>query len=216
MLRGRLHEPSWRSVLDAGCGHGLYLRELQAPGRFVVGVDAKLDNAAAASAACASASACGAVLQRLPFRDAVFDLVTSIEVLTHIQPRLQAAAVAELFRVLKPGGTLFLSVHNSTRHWAHLLKRRFAGRPSPTTGMSIYPFVPFRLKRLLRRAGFRVRRPVSYFNYFNGLGFDLARERPDLALRLAHQEDVVARIPLVRSLSITFFVEGIKPESPRG
>ena len=44
----------------------------------------------------------------LPFRDATFDLVSAFDVVEHCEP--EAAAVAELARVLRPGGRLLLSV----------------------------------------------------------------------------------------------------------
>lgn len=50
---------------------------------------------------------CGSVL-RLPFRDGAFDLVTAFDVVEHCEP--EATALAELARVLAPGGRLLLSV----------------------------------------------------------------------------------------------------------
>lgn len=50
---------------------------------------------------------CGSALA-LPFRDGVFDLVGAFDVLEHCEP--EAAALAELTRVLRPGGRLLLSV----------------------------------------------------------------------------------------------------------
>jgi SAM-dependent methyltransferase len=44
----------------------------------------------------------------LPFRDGVFDLVSAFDVVEHCEP--EAVALAELGRVLRPGGRLLLSV----------------------------------------------------------------------------------------------------------
>lgn len=46
----------------------------------------------------------------LPFGDATFDVVVSFETIEHLQQRERF--VAELHRVLRPGGTLFLSTPN--------------------------------------------------------------------------------------------------------
>lgn len=50
---------------------------------------------------------CGSVLQ-LPFADGAFDLVTAFDVLEHCDP--EQVAVAELARVLRPGGRMLMSV----------------------------------------------------------------------------------------------------------
>jgi SAM-dependent methyltransferase len=50
---------------------------------------------------------CGSVLA-LPFVDASFDVVSAFDVIEHCDP--EAAALAELHRVLEPGGRLLLSV----------------------------------------------------------------------------------------------------------
>lgn len=50
---------------------------------------------------------CGSVL-RLPFADGAFDLVTAFDVVEHCHP--ESIAVAELSRVLRPGGRMLMSV----------------------------------------------------------------------------------------------------------
>ena len=49
-------------------------------------------------------------LRSLPFRSENFDLVTSLDVLIHFPPGAEDRAVAELSRVLAPGGLLVLRV----------------------------------------------------------------------------------------------------------
>src|SRR3712207_1842517 len=87
-------------VLDAGAGEGQYA-EVFASHRYV-GVDLaigdKLWNYAGLDAL--------ANLERLPFAASTFDACVNIVTLEHV--REPAGVVAELFRVLKPGGRLLL------------------------------------------------------------------------------------------------------------
>jgi SAM-dependent methyltransferase len=57
---------------------------------------------------------CGSALA-LPFADASFDVVGAFDVLEHCAP--EQRAVAELFRVLEPGGLLLASVPAYTWAW---------------------------------------------------------------------------------------------------
>jgi SAM-dependent methyltransferase len=52
----------------------------------------------------------------LPFPDAAFDVVLACDVLEHLSD--DKAATAELYRVLKPGGTLLLTVPADPRLWS--------------------------------------------------------------------------------------------------
>jgi SAM-dependent methyltransferase len=105
------------SYLDAGCGDGRYLASLPDLGRVparVVGMDIADSILATARRAAAARGVhpelVRANLERLPFGDAEFDLVVSVQVLEHLlDPR---AGAFELARVLRPGGTLVLSTDN--------------------------------------------------------------------------------------------------------
>jgi SAM-dependent methyltransferase len=57
---------------------------------------------------------CGSALA-LPFRDGVFDVVAAFDVIEHCEP--ESTALAELARVLRPGGRMFLSVPAYTWAW---------------------------------------------------------------------------------------------------
>ncbi|MFH1808587.1 MAG: class I SAM-dependent methyltransferase [Pseudomonadota bacterium] len=98
-----------RHVLDAGCGTGLILQRVQRELRSLVGADLSggmLRKAATRS----TASLVQASLTQLPFADASFDAAYSFKVLAHI-PDIRGA-VAELGRVVKPGGHLLLEFYN--------------------------------------------------------------------------------------------------------
>ncbi len=109
-------QPSAGLVLDAGCGAGLAAVALARRNHTVHAVDAVLEmveltRKTAAAAGVRSRVRCTrADIQQLAFADAVFDLVIAAGVL----PWLPSAdkAVAEMSRVLKPGGRLIFSTDN--------------------------------------------------------------------------------------------------------
>ena len=97
-------------ALDVGCQLGALPIALAARGARVTGldVDPALLEAAALRARCYDAAVefVRAEGESLPFPDGSFDVVTFVDVIEHVRdPR---AAVRELARVLRPGGTLYL------------------------------------------------------------------------------------------------------------
>lgn len=93
-----------KTVLDAGCGRGFLSREVQKQGGEYTGADVV-----------ANAQDCRFVMagaEALPFPDRRFDLVCCIDAFEHVPDA--AAAAREFKRVLRPGGTVFLSVPNYT------------------------------------------------------------------------------------------------------
>jgi SAM-dependent methyltransferase len=104
-------------LLDAGCGSGRHLcHAFRTPGVQVAGVDldpvdlctAKGFLALMAREKPGSWIVTCADVSHLPFADCSFDVVVCSEVLEHIADN--GAAVAELVRVLKPGGDLVVTV----------------------------------------------------------------------------------------------------------
>src|SRR5262245_36748205 len=109
-------------VLDLGCGAGRHAFEAFRRGARVVAFDydqAELKDVKAmfralgeAEADTLPASSSGECTNgdatRLPFADDVFDRVIAAEVLEHIPA--DETAMAELTRVLKPGGTMAVTV----------------------------------------------------------------------------------------------------------
>lgn len=97
-------------VLDAGCGTGKVLESLACGGEIaVVGLDLSATALQLARRrgdfALTRASA-----HALPFADASFDAVLSLDVLANLPPSAVPTALAECYRVLVPGGRLICNI----------------------------------------------------------------------------------------------------------
>ena len=103
------------SILDDGCGLGIYLERLATRASKAMGVEFDFERAVEAGQRLSLAGpGRGAVTQaraeRLPYASAAFDLVLSHEVLEHVPD--DRRAVEEILRVLRPGGRLVLFTPN--------------------------------------------------------------------------------------------------------
>jgi 2-polyprenyl-6-hydroxyphenyl methylase / 3-demethylubiquinone-9 3-methyltransferase len=112
----RRHERRPRTLLDVGCGGGLLAEEFARAGFQVTGVDPAPESVEAARA---HASASGLSIEyetgsgeHLPFQDEAFDHVTCCDVLEHVEE--VGRVIAEISRVLKPGGLFFYDTINRT------------------------------------------------------------------------------------------------------
>lgn len=100
LIRGR--------ILVDGCGVGSYLFRLMGDAQLAVGLDIEHERALEAHQK-ATSVLCGNG-EILPLPEAAFDLVLSHEVIEHVGD--DQAALAEIVRVLKPGGRLVLFCPN--------------------------------------------------------------------------------------------------------
>jgi SAM-dependent methyltransferase len=106
--------PRLTRVLDFGCGAGRATQALAAHATEVVGVDVSATMLEAARRIDRTAARCTFVLNDRPdlsrFTDRSFDLVYSSLVLQHLPPDLARGYLAELARVLRPGGAMAVQV----------------------------------------------------------------------------------------------------------
>ncbi len=119
LLKGRF--TPGMTVLDAGCGGGRNLVYLMRSGYQVFGVDRSAEavaqvrrQAAAVAPNLPAANFHECDVERMPFRDAEFDVVVSSAVLHFAADESHFdRMVRELWRVLKPGGLLFCRLASS-------------------------------------------------------------------------------------------------------
>lgn len=112
-------------VLDVGCGNGYVLLQYARNGAEVFGVDISPTAVKLSEERFALAGFPGRFEvidgERLPFSDAMFDIVRSMGVLHHVSD--PQPMVDEIYRVLKPGGQLIAMLYH--RHsWKNLVLLR--------------------------------------------------------------------------------------------
>jgi SAM-dependent methyltransferase len=118
IIRAELDKLPLRSgakVLDAGCGSGRTLEELEGYGE-VYGIELDPDAAELAISRGRGDVRVGR-LEELPWEADTFDLITCLDVLEHTPD--DRATLRELRRVCKPGGWLLLTVPAYQALWSH-------------------------------------------------------------------------------------------------
>lgn len=152
-------------VLDAGAGFGRHAFALARAGADVVALDYADSEVAATRATFAAMVEAGEIeparfvgalrgdATRLPFADGTFDRVITSEVLEHIQADVDA--LAELQRVLKPGGTFAATVPTE---WPEKVNWRLSDEyhAPKSVGGHVRIYSSTELKAKLRTAGLDV------------------------------------------------------------
>lgn len=145
------------AIFDAGCGPGEYLSEIGGGAATVVGMDASVEMLRSSAALLktkgwrTSPSLVRGDIERIPLRSGSFDAILCIGVLGYL--RSDAPALAELRRLLRPGGHLLLNVRNLNA----LTSLHYSAR--------------LRLKRLLREGPGAAAGAVSFVTHTRGGGW---------------------------------------------
>jgi len=159
LVRHALGAAPGERVLDIGCGPGFYVEELLeevGPAGSVVGVDDSPQMLAAAARRCErfpNAEFREGDATALPVEDGSFDAAVCVQVLEYVPDT--AAALAEMARVVRPGGRAVvwdvdwetLSMHSSDPELSERVLRAWDGHLT-------HPSLPRTLAPLLRAAGF--------------------------------------------------------------
>ncbi len=209
--------PGGATVVDAGAGDRCSFYEYRPSGVNVIGVDAseqalranrELDDWRVAD-----------ITRRLPFADGTIDIVASKHVLEHL-PDI-TAFLAEVWRVLKPGGAtihLLPSRYSLAALLSRLLpddlRQRVVNRLHPeTTGTTRFHTYyhrcsPAALEASLRQAGFSVEQTVVSYYGAHYFGFFLP------LYLLAATWESLCQLLGARCLAATFLVVARKPDRP--
>lgn len=146
-----LSTPSWEGggrVLDVGCGNGRFLTTMRTLGWKVQGVE--FSEAGVIAARMSGLSVHHGDLASAAFPDASFDLVTARHVIEHI-PDPQAF-MAELVRVLRPGGRVVIETPNSAALGRQWFNTHWYANDVPR---HLFLFSPSNLERLGKDNGLR-------------------------------------------------------------
>lgn len=149
----RLVEPSelaGKSLLDAGSGGGHFSEAAIEMGARTVSLDVGPGLLKAVSQRCDSEKVAASILAP-PFKNSVFDIVLSTEVVEHTAAPL--VAVSELARLVKPGGLLIITT--PSRLWNPVVKLATRLKLRPYEGNENFLW-PNEIAGSLRKQGFGI------------------------------------------------------------
>jgi ubiquinone/menaquinone biosynthesis C-methylase UbiE len=216
------HAPISGRWLDCGCADGGYTGALRAAGAATVaGTDVEAERIARARERWQGDAALEftqAPAEALPFPDESFDGVFFNEVLEHVDD--EAQSLAEIRRVLKPGGTLAVLVPNRyfpfEGHGLRLGSRRL-NVPVPLVPwlpgslsrhvMRARNYWPSEIRELVRSNGFEIVAAESVFPIFEVFPWLPARVYRWYVRNLPRIE----RLPILRRFGVSTLVVGRKP-----
>jgi 2-polyprenyl-3-methyl-5-hydroxy-6-metoxy-1,4-benzoquinol methylase len=137
-----------RRILDVGCGKAWVAEAMIAEGKQVVSLDIAFANTSKALQRIPSPSHAAVIadVYNLPFPEHTFDCVTACEIMEHTYD--PALFVEKLWRIVKPGGTLIISVPYKEKIKYNLCIH--CNRPTPENA-HLHSFDKKKLEKLSRQ-----------------------------------------------------------------
>jgi SAM-dependent methyltransferase/uncharacterized protein YbaR (Trm112 family) len=192
----RLPEGSGARLLDVGCNWGRWSISAMRKGYNVVGLDPSLSAVRAARRVARQLDVEPLLVvgdgRCLPFASASFSVVFSYSVLQHLSKENACTALAEIGRVLQPGGKALIQMPNAfgVRSLQHQAKRRFR----TPRGFQVRYWTCGELKRAFTE---RIGRSKIYVDGYFGLGV----QPSDMRLFKAHHKPLVVASECLRKMS---------------
>lgn len=158
LMKGR----SFHRVLDLGCGSGRHLVPLARAGFSVFGFDNSPHGLFLAQQDLVNEQLevhlqLGDFCDPLPYKDRSFHAVLTVQVIHHAETETIGKVVAEIERILVPGGLLFLTVpgcKSQATRFRQIEERTFIPEDGPEKGVPHHYFDESELRELLR--GFQI------------------------------------------------------------
>jgi SAM-dependent methyltransferase len=160
------HDPAFSApgtVLDVGCGSGEYLLKMRKKGWRVFGVEPS--RAAAIAGRNDGLEIFHGTLAQATFPDRFFDYVRANHSLEHMPNPHQV--LAEISRILKPGGKLFVGLPNTASLEFRLFKQYWWHLCVP---VHVYGYSLGNIQSILTQHGFHVTESYYSSNYASILG----------------------------------------------
>jgi SAM-dependent methyltransferase len=147
-----------RTVLDLGSGTGRHVVTLARHGFAVSGLDASPEGIRTTrkwlvEEGLEAALRLGSMTERLPYEDASFDAVVSVQVIHHAELATIRKVVQEIGRVLKAGGFLFVTVpklRNQGVRFEQVEPHTFIPLDGPERGLPHHYFTSESLRAVFR------------------------------------------------------------------
>jgi tellurite methyltransferase len=155
-ITGLLIDRHAERVLDLGCGSGRHVVHFARSGFWVHGLDESPEAVRLAREWLVAQGLQGEVqegniYEPLPYHDAFFDAVVSIQVIHHARIAAIRQLVSELTRVLKQGGLVFVTVpavQNQASGFDEIEPGTFIPRDGPEQGLPHHFFTVAELRAL--------------------------------------------------------------------
>jgi ubiquinone/menaquinone biosynthesis C-methylase UbiE len=204
LLAGHGEVRPGRRVLELGCGTGVFLEKIAVHGATITGIDLSADLLSRCAARMAGAAGITLVrgnAERMPFAEGAFDSVYGSSILHHLDLE---AALAEVRRVLRPGGRVAFAEPNilnpqvAVMFRLGLTKKYFGVSPDEMA------FSRFRAARALRAAGY-AEVAVAPFDFLHPATPPAAVGAVERASR------ALERVPLVREVAGSLLISARKP-----
>lgn len=109
--------PKDRNILDLGCGEGVLVKEFKKNGYNIIGMDLNYE----------SEYVLKGDITHTNLESGSYDLILNLDVIEHLNYDDQENALKEIQRILKPEGTLLISIPNLA-HFASRISFLFSGK----------------------------------------------------------------------------------------
>jgi len=157
-------------ILDMGCGTGFFLEEAKAKGWEVYGTELS-------ESAIKICETKGITMQKISlsggiFNDGMFDVITSFEVVEHINNPLEM--VKDIHKVSRKGGLVYLTTPNFNAVERYILKNKYSIIEYPE---HLVYFTAKTLNYLFTKNGFRAKKIKTTGISFSRLKLTLTKDR---------------------------------------
>ncbi|WEU40529.1 MAG: class I SAM-dependent methyltransferase [Candidatus Odinarchaeum yellowstonii] len=174
--------------LDVGCGMGYLIKDAVEEGIDAYGLE--LSSYAIENSAMNDRILRGSIIN-IPYCGKIFDVVSAIDVIEHIDKKDAERTLLELYRILKPGGICILTTPNPAhqRDWIYDLTHVNVRKPEYW-------------RRLLQKCGFKVKIAYipSFIKYYLYTQFNVLLSIPDkIAFKLEELlRYIIGKIMLIK------------------